>query len=84
VDVVVVLNPKPLSNPTNLSIGVLYTYALHHPLLPAYNERLQGNVVLRTKQYADRRTRDDGSSDSTAEVASLASAEHLMMMLHDI
>jgi hypothetical protein len=50
-------------------------------LLPAYNERLQGSVVLRTKQYADRRPRDDGSSDSIAEVASLAIAEHLMMII---
>ncbi len=53
-------------------------------LLPAYNERLQGSVMLRTKQYDDRRPRDDGRSDSTAEVASLAIAEHLKMMLHDI
>ncbi len=53
-------------------------------LLPAYNELLQGSVMLRTKQYADRRCWDDGSSDSTAEVASLAIAEYLMMMLHDI
>jgi hypothetical protein len=45
--------------------------------LPAYNERLQGSVVLRTKQYADRRPRDDGSSDLTAEVAALAGAEVL-------
>jgi hypothetical protein len=50
-------------------------------LLPAYNERLQGSVVLRTKQYADRRSRDDGSSDSIVEVASLAIAEHLMMII---
>jgi len=53
-------------------------------LLPAYNERLQGFVMLRTKQNDDRRPRDDGRSDSTAEVASLAIAEHLKMMLHDI
>ena len=46
-------------------------------LLPAYNERLRGSVVLRTKQYADRRSRDDGSSDRTAEVAALAGAEVL-------
>ena len=82
-NVVVVLNPKPISNPTNLTIGVLYTYAPITAPLPAYNERLQGSVVLRTKQYADRRSWDDDSSDRTAEVASLAIAEHLMMMLHD-
>ena len=46
-------------------------------LLPAYNERLQGSVVLRTRQYADRRSRDDGSTDRTAEVALLAGAEVL-------
>jgi glycosyltransferase involved in cell wall biosynthesis len=34
-------------------------------------------VVLRTKQYADRRSRDDGSSDRTVEVAALAGAEVL-------
>ena len=64
VNVVVVLNPKPLSNPITA-------------LLPAYNERLQGSVVLRTKQYADRRTRDDGSSDRTVEVAAIAGAKVL-------
>jgi len=47
-------------------------------LLPAYNERLQGSVVLRTKQYADRVVViDDGSSNHTAEVALLAGAEVL-------
>jgi glycosyltransferase involved in cell wall biosynthesis len=47
-------------------------------LLPAYNERLQGSVVLRTKQYAHRViVIDDGSSDRTAEVALLAVAEVL-------
>ena len=46
-------------------------------LLPAYNERLRGSVVLRTKQYADRRSWDEGSSDRTAEVAALAGAEVL-------
>ncbi|MDD4161603.1 MAG: glycosyltransferase [Methanothrix sp.] len=35
-----------------------------------------GSVVLRARQYADR-PRDDGSSDHTAEVASLAGAEVL-------
>ena len=45
-------------------------------LLPAYNEWLRGSVVLRARQYADR-PRDDGSSDHTAEVASLAGAEVL-------
>jgi glycosyltransferase involved in cell wall biosynthesis len=49
-------------------------------LLPAYNERLQGSVVLRTKQYADRRSLDDGSSDRTAEVALLAGA---VVLCHD-
>ena len=34
-------------------------------------------MVLRTKQYADRRPLDDGSSDHTAEVAALAGAEVL-------
>ncbi|MCX6680522.1 MAG: hypothetical protein NTX42_09205 [Methanothrix sp.] len=47
-------------------------------LLPAYNELLQGSVVLRTKEYADRRSRDDGSSDRTAEVALLAGAASLV------
>jgi hypothetical protein len=53
-------------------------------LLPAYNERLQAAWCFARSKYADRRPRDDGSSDSTAEVASLAIAEHLKMMLHDI
>ncbi len=70
-------SPKPLSNPTNLTIGVLYTYAPITALLPTYNERLQGSVVLRTKQYVHRRSRDDGSSDRTAEVAALAGAKVL-------
>jgi glycosyltransferase involved in cell wall biosynthesis len=34
-------------------------------------------VVLRTKQYADRHSWGDGSSDRTAEVAALAGAEVL-------
>ena len=47
-------------------------------LLPAYNERLQGSVVLRTKQHAHRViVIDDGSSYHTAEVAALAGAEVL-------
>ena len=48
-------------------------------LLPAYNEEISiGSVVLRTKQYADRViVIDDGSSDRTAEVATLAGAEVL-------
>ena len=46
-------------------------------MLPAYNEEVSiGSVVLRARQYADR-PRDDGSSDHTAEVASLAGAEVL-------
>jgi len=45
-------------------------------ILPAYNERLRGSVVLRTRQHADRViVIDDGSSDRTAEVAALAGAE---------
>jgi len=48
-------------------------------LLPAYNERLQGSVVLRTKQYADRViVIDDCSSDRIVEVAALAGAEVLL------
>ncbi|OPY52527.1 MAG: hypothetical protein A4E49_01816 [Methanosaeta sp. PtaU1.Bin112] len=44
-------------------------------LLPAYNEEVSiGSVVLRTKQYDDRRSWDDGGSDRTAEVAALAGA----------
>ncbi|MDD4448416.1 MAG: glycosyltransferase family 2 protein, partial [Methanothrix sp.] len=52
-------------------------------LLPAYNEEISiGSVVLRTKQYADRViVIDDGSSDRTAEVASLAGAE---VLRHDV
>mgnify|MGYP001405724872 CR=1 FL=1 len=47
-------------------------------LLPAYNERPRGSVVLRARQYADRVVVIDcGSSDRTAEVASLAGAEVL-------
>ena len=47
-------------------------------LLPAYNERLRGSVVLRTRQFADRViVVDDGSLDRTAEVAALAGAEVL-------
>jgi hypothetical protein len=52
-------------------------------LLPAYNERLQATWCFARSKYADRRPRDDGSSDSTAEVASLAIVEQLML-LHDI
>ena len=47
-------------------------------LLPAYNERLRGSVVLRTRKYADRVIAvDDESRDRTAEVAALAGAEML-------
>ena len=48
-------------------------------LLPAYNEEVSiGSVVLRTRQFADRViVVDDGSLDSTAEVAALAGAEVL-------
>jgi glycosyltransferase involved in cell wall biosynthesis len=48
-------------------------------ILPAFNEEVSiGSVVLRTKQYANRViVVDDGSSDRTAEVASLAGAEVL-------
>jgi glycosyltransferase involved in cell wall biosynthesis len=47
--------------------------------LPAYNEEISiGSVVIRTKKFADRViVVDDGSSDHTAEVASLAGAEVL-------
>jgi len=45
-------------------------------ILPAYNERLRGSVVLRARQHAGWRP-DDGSSDRTAEVAALAGAEVL-------
>lgn len=46
-------------------------------ILPAYNEEVSiGSVVLLTRQYADRViVVDDGSSDRTAELASLAGAE---------
>lgn len=46
-------------------------------LLPAFNEEVSiGSVVLRTRQFADRViVVDDGSSDRTAEVATLAGAE---------
>jgi len=46
-------------------------------ILPAYNEEVSiGSVVLLTKRYADRViVVDDGSSDRTAEVASIAGAE---------
>jgi glycosyltransferase involved in cell wall biosynthesis len=78
VNVVVVPNPKPLSNPTNLNDQESSTLVPSiTALLPAYNERLQGSVVLRTKQYADRRSRDDGSSDRAVQVAALDRAEVL-------
>jgi glycosyltransferase involved in cell wall biosynthesis len=46
-------------------------------VLPAYNEELViGSIVLRTKNYVNHViVIDDGSSDSTAEVAKLAGAE---------
>lgn len=46
-------------------------------ILPAFNEEVAiGSVVLQTKLYADRViVVDDGSTDRTAEVASLAGAE---------
>ncbi len=46
-------------------------------ILPAYNEEVSiGSVVLRARKYADRViVVDDGSHDSTAEVARLAGAE---------
>ena len=80
VNVVVVLNPKPLSNPTNLNDQESPTLMPSiTALLPAYNEEISiGSVVLRTKQYADRViVIDDGSSDRTAEVAALAGAQVL-------
>jgi len=48
-------------------------------ILPAYNERLRGSVVLRA--LTPRRHKgivvDDGSQDHTAEVAALTGAEVL-------
>lgn len=46
-------------------------------ILPAYNEEVSiGSIVLLAKRYADRViVVDDGSSDRTAEVASIAGAE---------
>ncbi len=46
-------------------------------ILPAFNEEVAiGSVVLETKRYANRViVIDDGSSDRTAEVATLAGAE---------
>ena len=45
-------------------------------ILPAYNERPRGSVVLRARQHVDRViVIDDGSQDHTAEVATLAGAE---------
>jgi glycosyltransferase involved in cell wall biosynthesis len=46
-------------------------------ILPAYNEEVSiGSVILQTKQYVDRViVIDDGSTDSTADVAKLAGAE---------
>lgn len=46
-------------------------------ILPAYNEEVSiGSVVLRARKYTDHViVVDDGSSDSTAEVARLAGAE---------
>ncbi|MDM7939454.1 MAG: glycosyltransferase [Methanothrix sp.] len=43
-------------------------------ILPAFNEEVSiGSVVLRTRKYADRViVVDDGSSDSTADVAAMA------------
>lgn len=48
-------------------------------ILPAFNEEVAiGSVVLRTKLHADRViVVDDGSTDRTAEVATLAGAEVL-------
>jgi glycosyltransferase involved in cell wall biosynthesis len=45
-------------------------------ILPAYNEEVSiGSIVLKAKRYVDRViVVDDGSSDETAEVASLAGA----------
>jgi len=50
-------------------------------ILPAFNEEVSiGSVVLRTRKYADRViVVDDGSSDSTAEVAAMAGAEVLRL-----
>jgi len=48
-------------------------------ILPAYNERLRGSVVLRalTPRRHGGIVIDDGSQDHTAEVAALAGAEVL-------
>jgi glycosyltransferase involved in cell wall biosynthesis len=51
--------------------------------IPCYNEEVAiGSVVLRTSKYADRVVViDDGSTDSTAEVARLAGAD---VLVHDV
>jgi len=48
-------------------------------ILPAYNERPRGSVVLRARQHVDRViVVDEGSSDRMAEVAALAGAEVIL------
>ena len=53
--------------------------------IPAYNEELTiGSVVARARRYADRViVIDDGSTDATAEVASLVGAEVIRQLTNE-
>ena len=77
-----IFNVEGISEAESLIIPTSYLHKTHlAAVIPAYNESLViGSVVLQTRKYVDCViVVDDGSKDTTAEVARLAGAEVIQL-----